>query len=129
MTGKASQKLRINPRKSWYENLSEVTAYGDFEVTFHLKRQQPAFLAMLASSWSPVYPCHVSPREMRTHPIGTDPLKFVEFKPNEVIRVTCNRDYWKGASPTSTASSGRSSRIRRPARSPSWAARATSASG
>ena len=83
LTGKASEKLRVNPRKSWYGNLQEVTTNGDYEVTFHLKRPQPALLALLASGWSPVYPCHVPPREMRQHPIGTGPFKFVEFKPNE----------------------------------------------
>ncbi|HEX9534716.1 MAG TPA: ABC transporter substrate-binding protein [Stellaceae bacterium] len=95
LTGKSSEKLRINPRKAWYKNLEEVTTNGDFEVTFHLKRSQPAFIALLASGFSPVYPCHVSPREMRAHPIGTGPFKFVEFKPNEAIRVTRNPDYWK----------------------------------
>jgi peptide/nickel transport system substrate-binding protein len=43
---------------------------------------------MLASGWSAVYPCHVAPRDMRSHPIGTGPFKFVEFKPNEHIKVT-----------------------------------------
>src|SRR6266478_6571666 len=33
LTGKSSEKLRINPRKAWYRNLEEVTANGDFEVT------------------------------------------------------------------------------------------------
>ena len=33
--------------------------------------------------------------EMRTHPIGTGPFKFVEYKPNERIQVTRNADYWK----------------------------------
>jgi peptide/nickel transport system substrate-binding protein len=95
LIGKSSEKLRLNPRKSWYRNLDEVSANGDYEVTFHLKRPQPSFLALLASGWSPVYPCHVAPRDMRTHPIGTGPFKFVEFKPNESIRVTRNPDYWK----------------------------------
>ena len=36
---------------------------------------------------------------MRTRPIGTGPFKFVEFKPNEVIRVTRNEDYWKPGRP------------------------------
>src|SRR5438132_220499 len=99
LTGKASDKLRINPRKSWYSNLEEVTTNGDFEVTFRLKRLQPALLAMLASGWSPVYPCHVSTRDMRSRPIGTGPFKFAEFKPNEVIRVTRNPDYWKEGRP------------------------------
>jgi peptide/nickel transport system substrate-binding protein len=36
---------------------------------------------------------------MRTHPIGTGPFKFVEFKPNELIRVARNPDYWKPGRP------------------------------
>src|SRR5947209_7010121 len=99
LTGKANEKLRVNPRKSWYRNLDEVAVDGDYQVTFHLKRPQPAFIALLASGWSPVYPCHVSPRDMRTHPIGTGPFKFVEFKPNESIRLTRNPDYWKAGRP------------------------------
>ena len=87
LQGKASDKFRKNPRKTWYDNLTEVTANGDFEVTFHLKRPQPALLALLASGYSPIYPCHVSPAEMRTHPIGTGPFKFVEFKTNESIKL------------------------------------------
>jgi Bacterial extracellular solute-binding proteins, family 5 Middle len=74
LTGRGSDKLRINPRKSWYDNLDAVTTNGDFEVTFHLKRPQPLFLTLLASGWSPVYPCHVPARDMRQHPIGTGPL-------------------------------------------------------
>jgi peptide/nickel transport system substrate-binding protein len=99
LAGKTSEKLRINPRKSWYSNVEEVTAKGDYEVTFRLKRPQPALLALLATGWAPIYPCHVSPRDMRSNPIGTGPFKLVEFKPNEVIRVTRNPDYWKEGRP------------------------------
>jgi peptide/nickel transport system substrate-binding protein len=99
LTGKASEKFRINPRKAWYRNLQEVTTNGDYEVTFRLKRPQPSFLALLASGFSPVYPCHVPTRDMRTHPIGTGPFKFVEFNPNESIKVTRNPDYWKQGRP------------------------------
>ncbi len=99
LAGRTNEKLRINPRKSWYGNVEEVTPNGDFQVTFRLKRPQPALLALLASGWAPIYPCHVSPRDMRSHPIGTGPFKFVEFKPNEVIRVTKNPDYWKEGRP------------------------------
>jgi peptide/nickel transport system substrate-binding protein len=108
LTGKSSEKLRVNPRKSWYRNLEAVTTNGDYEVTFHLKQPQPAFLMALAGGYSPIYPCHVAPRDMRSHPIGTGPFKFVEFKPNERITVTRNPDYWKAAGHTSTASSIRS---------------------
>lgn len=92
---KASDKLRLNPRKSSYDNLAAVTTKGDYEVTFQLKRPQPAFPMLLAGGFSAIYPCHVSAAEMRQHPIGTGPFKFVEFKPNEDIKVTRNPDYWK----------------------------------
>ena len=114
LTGSGKDKLRINPRKSWYDNLDAVTTNGDFEVTFRLKRPQPSFLTLLASGWSPVYPCHVPARDMRQHPIGTGPFKFVEFKPNQSITLAPTPLTGNRGGPISTASNGRSSRIRRP---------------
>ena len=99
LMGKAPQKLRQNPRKAWYEQVADVTTNGDYEASVHLKRPQPSLLALLASGYSPIYPCHVSPAQMRTHPIGTGPFKFVEFKPNESIKLTRNTDYWKKGLP------------------------------
>src|SRR3989440_2960218 len=99
LMGKSAQKFRKNPRKSWYDQVSDVTTSGDFEAAFNLKRPQPSLLAMLASGYTPVYPCHVSPAEMRTHPIGTGPFKFIEFKANESIKLARNPDYWKKGLP------------------------------
>jgi peptide/nickel transport system substrate-binding protein len=99
LQGKAKEKLRINPRKAWFDNVSEVTTNGDYEVTFHVKRPQPSLLSMLATGWTPIYPCHISPAQMRQHPIGTGPFKFVEFKPNQSIAVTRNSDYWRPGRP------------------------------
>jgi peptide/nickel transport system substrate-binding protein len=99
LLGTASEKLRVNPRKTWYLNLDKVTANGDYQAIFHLKRPQPALLSLLASGWSPVYPCHVPARDMRTKPVGTGPFKFVEFRPNEVVKTAKNPDYWKPGRP------------------------------
>jgi peptide/nickel transport system substrate-binding protein len=99
LQGTAKERLRGNPRKGWYHNLDKVTANGDFEAVFHLKRPQPALLTLLASGYSPIYPCHVPPAQMRLHPIGTGPFKFVEYKPNEHIKVVKNPDYWKKGRP------------------------------
>jgi len=99
LMGTGSDKLRLNPRKSWYANVEQVGTSGDYEVTFHLKQPQPALLALLASGWAPIYPCHVPARDMRQHPIGTGPFKFGAFKPNEYIKVTKNPDYWKPGRP------------------------------
>src|ERR1700692_613429 len=99
LMGKSPQKFRKNPRKSCYDQVVDVTTNGDFEAAFNLKRPQPALLALLASGYTPIYPCHVSPAEMRVKPIGTGPFKFVEFKANESIKLTRNPDYWKKGLP------------------------------
>src|SRR5437588_3267683 len=99
LLGRGKEKLRLNPRETWYLNLSDVTTTGEDEATFRMKRPQPAFLALLAAGDSPVYPCHVSPRDMRSHPIGTGPFKFVDYKPNQSLKVERNRDYWKPGLP------------------------------
>jgi peptide/nickel transport system substrate-binding protein len=99
LQGKGAEKLRINPRKGWFDNVTAVTAKGDHEVTFHLKRPQPSLLSMLATGWTPIYPCHVPPAQMRQNPIGTGPFKFVEFKPNQSITVVRNPNYWKPGRP------------------------------
>src|SRR6516164_6380869 len=95
----APERFRQNVRKSWYKNLEQVTTNGDYEVTFQLKRPQPAFLMLIASGASPIYPCHVSPAQMRQRPVGTGPFKFAEFRPNEFIKVVKNPDYWKSGLP------------------------------
>src|SRR6266700_1731612 len=97
--GRSDAKFRTNPRRAWYQNVEEVSADSDNTASLHLKRPQPALLALLASGLSPVYPYHVSPAQMRQQPIGTGPFKFVEFKPNEMIKVARNPDYWKPGLP------------------------------
>jgi peptide/nickel transport system substrate-binding protein len=94
-----SDKFRVNPRKTSFKNLDRLTTNGDYEVTFHLKRPQPAFFNLIANGFAPIYPCHVPAAQMRQHPIGTGPFKFVEFKPNERIKVAKNPDYWKPGLP------------------------------
>ena len=94
LMGKSIQKLRKNPRKSWYRNLRRVTTNGDLEVTFHLARPQPSFLALIAGGAGAVYPAHVSPEKIRTHPVGTGPFKFVEYRKNDKVVLTKNPAYW-----------------------------------
>ena len=94
-----NNRLRANPRASWYNNVDKVTADSDLQATIHLKRPQPSLLTLLASGYSPMYPCHVPAAQMRTKPVGTGPFKFVEFKPNEGLKITKNTDYWKKGKP------------------------------
>jgi peptide/nickel transport system substrate-binding protein len=84
-----------NPRKVWYSKLQDVSTNGDFEATFELSEPQPSLPVLLASAFSPVYPCHVPQSVMRTKPVGTGPFKFVEFKRGTSIKLVRNPEYWK----------------------------------
>ena len=99
MTARAPDKLRANPRKSWWSNIAEVVIDAPTQATFVLKRPQPAILALFASGLSPIYPCHVPAAQMRQRPIGTGPFKFVDFRPNQSIKLARNPDYWKAGRP------------------------------
>ena len=99
LMGTAKETLKINQRKGWYTNIASVAVQGDYEATLTLKQPQPALLTLLASGFSPVYPCHVAPREMRLNPIGTGPFRFVEFKANQGMTVARNPNYWKPGLP------------------------------
>jgi len=99
LKGTSQNKFRKNPRKDWYFNLESVTTEGELQATFHLKRPQPALLAMLASGYTPIYACHVTAAQQRTNPVGTGPFKFVELKQNESLKLVKNPDYWKKGLP------------------------------
>ena len=99
LTGRAAEKLKVNFRANWFANITEIATAGPDQAIFRFKQPQPAFLALLASGFTPVYPCHVSVRDMRQNPIGTGPFKFVEFKANQSVKVTRNPNYWKPGLP------------------------------
>jgi peptide/nickel transport system substrate-binding protein len=99
LTGKDPDEFRKNPRAIWWQNVKEVAVNGDHEATFVLGRPQPSILNMLASGYTPVYPCHVNSQAMRTNPIGTGPFKFVEFKRGDSVKFVRNPDYWKKGLP------------------------------
>jgi len=61
--------------------LAEISVQGDNEVTFHLARPQPALLALLASGYSPVYPCHTTAQVQRTAPMRLHLLDRIETPP------------------------------------------------
>ncbi len=87
-------QLRLNPRKGWYAQVQRIDAPDPYTVTFRLKRPQPSLLMLLASGYSPVYPAHVDPKELRTRCMGTGPFKLKEYRPGELIDLVRNPDYF-----------------------------------
>jgi peptide/nickel transport system substrate-binding protein len=99
LAGTAKDNFKVNFRKGWYANVASVAINGEQEAVFTLKAPQPALLALLASGFTPIYPCHIPPGKMRTAPIGTGPFKFVEYRGNQGIKLARNANYWKKGLP------------------------------
>ena len=112
---RGSDKLRVNPRKSWYRNVDEVVTGGDYEVTFKLKRPQPSLVADARLGLVAGLPV---PR-----PGGPDAAAPDRHRPVQVRRVQAQRTHrarpgtpntGSRGGPIWTASSTRSSAARRP---------------
>jgi peptide/nickel transport system substrate-binding protein len=89
-----AKRLKLNPRKLWYENVAEVRTGGDFEVAFLLKQPQPGLLNLLASAYALIYPAHVDPAELRTRAVGTGPFLLKEAIPDSRIVMARNPRYF-----------------------------------
>jgi peptide/nickel transport system substrate-binding protein len=90
----AAGRLKVNPRKLWYENIEHIEAPEPYTVVFRLKKPQPSLLPMLASGYSPIYPAHVPLAEFKNHCIGTGPYKLKENRPGEFVEYVRNPDYF-----------------------------------
>src|ERR1700675_488423 len=90
----ATAKLRVNPRKEWYDNVEAIEAADPHTVVFRLKRPQTSLLLMLASGDSPVLPAHVPVAEQRSRCVGTGPFRFKEWKRGESVDLERNPDYF-----------------------------------
>src|SRR6202012_5072778 len=83
------------PHRVGYWKWRDVAVNGAYEATFELSEPQPSLPVLLASAFSPVYPCHVPQQTMRTNPVGTGPFKLVEFRRGASIRLVRNPYYFK----------------------------------
>ncbi len=90
----AKAKLKVNPRKLWFENIEGIEAPDPYTVVFRLKKAQPSLLPMLASGYSPVYPAHVPLAEFKNKCVGTGPFKLKENRPGELVEYVKNTDYF-----------------------------------
>jgi len=97
--GAKQSGMKLNPRKLWYTNVSEITTNGDHEVTFHLGRRQTSVLHMLAAGYSPIYPAHRRFSEVRTSAVGTGPFTLETYKRDQFVTVKKNPAYFVSGRP------------------------------
>ena len=82
----------VSPRKGAYRTLDRVEAIDPYTVRFALKEPFGSFPIQLVM---PVVPKGAGP-ELRDHPIGTGPYKFVSFAVDDHVELTAFPDYFRG---------------------------------
>ncbi len=96
----APAKLRLSPRKDWFDNVDVIEAADPYTVIFKLRRPQPSLLPMLASGYMPVIPAHVPIAELRTQRcVGTGPFRWKQYVRGQVVELERNPDYFAPGRP------------------------------
>jgi peptide/nickel transport system substrate-binding protein len=90
----APAKLRLSPRKEWYENVDAIETPDPYTVIFKLRRPQPSLLLLLAAGYSPVLPAHVPIAELRQRCMGTGPFRIKQYVRGQVVELERNPEYF-----------------------------------
>lgn len=83
----------VSPRKGAYRTLDHVTAIDPYTVRFTLKEPFGSFPIQLVM---PVVPNGAGP-ELRDHPVGTGPYRFVSAAVDDHVELAAFHDYFRGA--------------------------------
>jgi len=90
----------MNTAKSLYEHVAGAEALDDSTLRIRLTKPSASLLYYLAGFQAPI----LSPlalakwgAEIGSHPVGTGPFKFAEWRRGESITLVRNADYWGGA--------------------------------
>jgi len=79
-------------KQSYFTNVVEMTADGDYDLTIKLSTATPAFLDALA--WLPITCKSVDAASQSIQPIGTGAFKFESWTPNDSIKLSKYEQYW-----------------------------------
>ncbi|MBP2170364.1 glutathione transport system substrate-binding protein [Erwinia toletana] len=87
-------------RNSLYKMIKTVTVVSPTQVKVELNQSFGAFINTLAHPsavmWSPaVLAQYPEETQLRLHPVGTGPFKFVEWQPGKLVKLIKNDKYWK----------------------------------
>ena len=81
----------------------EITVIDDHTLQVTLTAPAPHIVNVLsAKTWSMYSPTHmadVGPDGLRTQGIGTGPFRLRDFRPNDVVHLERNPDYWQDGLP------------------------------
>ena len=82
-----------SPKASMYANIIDMTAEDDYTITFTTEKLDVDLLLSFAYPWTAIIPEECSD-ELKTNPVGTGAYKFVEWTPQQSVKLTRNDEYF-----------------------------------
>ncbi len=88
------------PQRSNYTSIDKVVVVDDATVDFEMKQPDPVIFTKLAGYGAmivpPKYIQEKGEDHFNTHPVGTGPFKFNDYKPKISLTLARNDTYWGG---------------------------------
>lgn len=87
-----------HPHPEYYTNIHTITAPDPYTVIFHLDQVDAAFLSVLALGDSVILPA-ILPPDIKDHPVGTGPFRFVEWSLGDHLTLARFKHYYRPGVP------------------------------
>lgn len=88
------------PAHSLFTDFDEVEVVNEHELIVHTSLPDPLMPNRLSSTTSVVLPRHYYEDDdglaASSHPIGTGPFRFVEYRPDDRVVMAAFEDHWRG---------------------------------
>ncbi|MBI5188678.1 MAG: ABC transporter substrate-binding protein [Nitrospirae bacterium] len=85
-----------SPKKGGYDRIKEIKVSDDYTVIFILKEPFAPFLDNMTLGIVPEHAAREKGKDFSSHPIGTGPFIFKEWKQDERVMLTANNNYFEG---------------------------------
>ncbi|MDP4529952.1 ABC transporter substrate-binding protein [Alkalimonas delamerensis] len=86
----------------WGNRVSRIATPAEDQVVFYLRQRDSSFLSNLATDFAVIHSAEYAeqllqqhqPQRLDSHPIGTGPFRFREYRKDGFIRYYRHNDYW-----------------------------------
>lgn len=82
-----------SPKASMYENIIGIEVIDPYAIKFTTEKLDVDLLYSFAYPWTAIVPQECAD-DLKTNPVGTGAYKFVEWTPQEAIKLVRNDDYF-----------------------------------
>ncbi len=87
-----------HPHPEYYTYIQKIDAPDPYTVIFHLDQVDAAFISLLALGDSVILPANLPP-DIKNHPVGTGPFKFMEWKLGDHLTLVRFSKYYREGVP------------------------------